>query len=256
MIGGASGFNRYSFRTNVVSDVKDWLEVGANVTFSNSNNRRVSENDSFRGVIQNALIIDPLTPVFYEDGEVPQSVFDRSEENGVPVITAENSDRVFGYPTFVTGEVLNPVASASVLSNDNEEIDYFLGSTYAKFKIAKGLDFTTRLGVERRNLTRSQLSLPYFVSAQATNGSYGLVEQSQRDSKWLWENFVNYNFDVGSSNFNFLAGYSAEKNEFSGITSAGNVSVEDFTSPFLDFFETSGTVGGFFRENTLNSVFG
>jgi hypothetical protein len=55
---------RYTLRTNIKSQVKDWLEVGANISYSNTGSSPISEDDSTGGV-NHLLIIDPLTPVFY-----------------------------------------------------------------------------------------------------------------------------------------------------------------------------------------------
>jgi hypothetical protein len=57
-----------TLRTNIKSQVKDWLEVGA--IYSNTGSSPISEDDSTGGV-NHLLIIDPLTPVFY-NGALPQ----------------------------------------------------------------------------------------------------------------------------------------------------------------------------------------
>jgi hypothetical protein len=72
IIGGADAYKRYTLRTN--SQVKDWLEVGANISYSNTGSSP-SEDDSTGGVVNHLLIIDPLTPVFY-NGALPQRAID------------------------------------------------------------------------------------------------------------------------------------------------------------------------------------
>jgi hypothetical protein len=41
---------RYTLRTNIKSQVKDWLEVGANISYSNTGSSPISEDDSTGGV--------------------------------------------------------------------------------------------------------------------------------------------------------------------------------------------------------------
>jgi hypothetical protein len=50
IIGGADSYKRYTLRTNIKSQVKDWLEVGANISYSNTGSSPISEDDSTGGV--------------------------------------------------------------------------------------------------------------------------------------------------------------------------------------------------------------
>jgi len=254
--GGSSGYNRYSFRANVKSDVKDWLEVGANLTYSKSENSSVSENNDTRGVIQNLIILDPLTPVFYPEGEVPQSVVDASFTNGNVPLLADDKGNVYGYPTYSTGEVLNPVAYANELSDSSEDTDYFMGAFYGKFKITEGLTFTSRIGVERRNAWKKTINIPYYVSAEVLNGSYGVSEEFQRTSKWLWENFATYQRSLGDHNFTLLAGYTAEKYEKPSFSASGTTAPGDFTDPYLNYVDSVGNIGGDYETNNLVGIIG
>jgi hypothetical protein len=52
IIGGAdAAYKRYTLRTNIKSQVKDWLEVGANISYSNTGSSPISEDDSTGGVV-------------------------------------------------------------------------------------------------------------------------------------------------------------------------------------------------------------
>jgi hypothetical protein len=64
IIGGAAAYKRYTLRTNIKSQVKDWLEVGANISYSNTGSSQFLKMIQLE-VLCYPLIIDPLTPVFY-----------------------------------------------------------------------------------------------------------------------------------------------------------------------------------------------
>ena len=224
-----SSFERANVRLNLTSQVTKWLEVGVNATHSTSNKTGVPENNDTRGVIQNMLIIDPLTPVTYLSGNVPQSVYQRSSDNGVPVLRDANGN-VYGYPSYSTGEVINPVAYANGISNSQMYATQNLVSAYLKFSIMEGLTFTSRFGYENGNWDTRNMTNPYYVSSEASNTSYTGSQTIYRSNKWLWENFASYTKSYKEHNFALLAGYSAENTRGRTLISRnGSASIADFT---------------------------
>jgi hypothetical protein len=109
VVGDDAKYERFTGRLNLKSQVKDWLEIGANITYSNIGSSPITEDDSTGGIVNHALILDPLTPVTYS-GTLPQRALD-----GVAAGTAmtDSKGNVYGYPTYSTGEVTNPVGSAN-----------------------------------------------------------------------------------------------------------------------------------------------
>lgn len=233
IVGGSnSTFDRSTVRLNLKSELAKWVEVGANLTYSKTDRIGVQENNDTRGVIQNALILDPLTPVTY-NGRVPQSVIDRSVNNGVPLLR-DRRGRVYGYPSFSTGEVLNPVALANGINRSISDDNNFLSTLYAKFTILEGLTFTSRFGYERGNFNNQLRVLPYFVSSEAQNTSFILNNNDVSTRRWLWENFVSYDKTLGNHDFTLLAGYSAEDTDVNTASVNGAIAVDQFTGFNLD----------------------
>jgi len=231
-----SSFNRTTMRLNLKSELTEWLEVGGNMSLSSRERFGIQENSDVRGVVQNALIIDPLTPVFYEDGQVPQSVLDRATNNNVPLITNSNG-RVYGSPSFSTGEVLNPVAFATELNRSNFIGSQFLSTVYVKLKPVKGLEITSRFGLEKTNNDNRNTVIPYFVSSEAANTLYSGSQSRNRDRRWLWENFANYTTTIGKHDIGALVGYSAEDRDVENIVSRNfAIPIADFTG--FDFNQT------------------
>ena len=58
-VGNNSSFDRTSFRFNLTSEITDWLEIGINSNSAIIRRKGITENSDTRGVIQNALILDP-----------------------------------------------------------------------------------------------------------------------------------------------------------------------------------------------------
>jgi hypothetical protein len=55
IIGGAdAAYKRYTLRTNIKSQVKDWLEVGANISYSNTG------SSQYLKMIQLEVLLTPI----------------------------------------------------------------------------------------------------------------------------------------------------------------------------------------------------
>ncbi|WP_299122796.1 TonB-dependent receptor [uncultured Tenacibaculum sp.] len=204
-----SSFKRTTFRLNLKGELTNWLEVGLNATYSITDKNGITENSDTRGVIQNMLIIDPLTPVIYPNGQVPQTVIDNATNNGVPLLLDANGN-VYGYPSFSTGEVVNPVAYSNVMNSNVTDATQFLNTTYFKFKILEGLTFTTRLGLEQNTWSTVNTNYPYYVSSEAQNTTLTRSTADVESNRWLWENFATYTKEIEEHSFTALVGYSAE----------------------------------------------
>jgi len=234
---GSTSFKRSTFRVNLKADVVKWLEIGVNSTYSSSDKSGIQENSDTRGVIQNMLIIDPLTPVTYTNGNVPQSVIDLANTNNVPVLKDRNGN-VYGYPSYSTGEVINPVAYANNINRTTVDSYQFLTSAYLKFKPFDGFSFTTRLGYDNSQWDTRNTVNPYYVSSEAANTTYTGSQTIVKSKRWLWENFASYEKIVGNHNFKLLAGYSAEETRVTTPTSrSGSASIADFVGFDFDLPE-------------------
>ncbi|UMB60979.1 TonB-dependent receptor [Lutibacter sp. A80] len=253
-VGEDNNYKRYTTRLNVKSDVKEWLEIGANITYTNIANSPISEDDSYRSPINSMLLIDPLTPVIYS-GTLPSRAAD-GVANGTAM--TDSNGNVYGYPTYSTGEVINPVASSNYIYRGGIDTDKILLSVFAKFKLAEGLNFTSRLGYERSNTIDSRWTPIYYVSSEEQNSQVTLNDNLSRNSRWLWENFVDYSKQVGDHNFSALLGYSAEKikNPYYSLQ-GGEVAQESEEFTYFDFTNRDNDkIGGSIYQKNMNSVYG
>ena len=258
VVGDNSTFKRNTFRLNIQSQVTDWLEIGVNSNTSFIDRKGIVENSDTRGVIQNMLIIDPLTPVIYTNG-VPADVFDRSAANGVPVLRDKDGN-VYGYPAYSTGEVINPVAYANAIQENLNENDQFLTTVYGKFNILEGLSFTSRYGYEQNQFLNQRNTNAYYVASEAANTQYNINRSKQRFRRWLWENFATYEKTFDKHSFKLLAGYSAEESRRPAFTNeAYSIAVNDFNGFNINspttFFDPNSPRQLTFRDN-LVSMYG
>lgn len=253
-VGDDNNYKRYTTRLNLKSDVKEWLEVGTNVTYTNIGNSPISEDDSFRSPINSTLLIDPLTPVIYTGTLPPRAV--EGVANGTAM--TDSNGNVYGYPTYSTGEVINPVASSNYLYRGGIDTDKILISVYAKLKLYEGLNFTSRLGYERSNTFDTRWTPIYYVTSEEQNSQVTLRDNLSRNSRWLWENFADYTKQIGEHNVTALLGYSAEKIKNPYYSLQGSeVAQESEEFAYFDFTNRDNDrIGGSIYQKNMNSVFG
>lgn len=166
----------------------------------------------------------------------------------------DKNGNVYGLPTYSTGEVTNPVASANFRFRGGIDSDKILTSLYAKLKLAEGLSITSRFGYERSNTINNSWTPKWGTSSEAQNTQITLNNSITRNSRWLWENFASYNKEIGDHSFTALLGYSAERSLTPTYT------LSDSTKEFTYFDYTNQgdnlNVGGNLFERKGTSIFG
>ena len=201
-------YERITARVNAKSNLKEWLEVGNNFNFSHSKQKYIGEDDEYRSVVNNALLIDPLTPITY-DG-TPANVQSLLDDGNT--ILKDKNGRYYGLAQYVTGETVNPLALLQTYHNTITQ-DKILGMAYATVKPIKGLSFTTRVGIDLTYQTQHSWAPTYYFSSENQNSATSVDDEINKWYTWLWENFATYNKKVGDHDFTLLAGYSAEENQ-------------------------------------------
>jgi len=256
IVGGSrANFKRYTVRLNSKHKINKWLEVGNNLSYSNTERGLIGEDDEYRGILNNALLMDPMTPVTYTDG-VPSKVSDLVNDG--KTILKDKHGNYYGLPAYVTGEIANPLSMLTVQKN-KLKTDKILGSFFANVSPVKGLLITTRLGIDVNYSLRHSWNPIYYVSSERQNSLTTVEDDITKNSSWLWENFATYKNSYEKHNYTFLLGLSAEKYQspnfslFSGpmAKEGDNYAYHDFTQD-----DALDRVGGTFVERKKRSSFG
>ena len=113
---------KYNVRAVIDQQIKDWLKVGVTLSYVRKNEGGVDDSNGSYNVIRNVVEMVPFIPYKYADG-------------------------AYGYGGDYAGleKLDNPLSEVyenNILFNSNA----FNGSSYANFKIFKGLEFTSTFG--------------------------------------------------------------------------------------------------------------
>ncbi len=241
-----TGFERYNTRLNLTSQIKDWLKVGSNITYSYSENQNNGQTVGSENLFEFADKNPPIFPVFLRDNDfnlVPDPIFGGFQYDfGSPS----------GFRSRNNANLLNPIASAryDFLGSTRHDI---IGNFSAEIQIAEGLVFETRYGLQFANDIQKSYGNPFYGTAVQQGGT--LFQREQQDITTNFLQLLRYNKSFGNHNFDALIAH--ESNDYNRDRSSGNK--RDVAVPGLleldNFAVTQGQPGGFSEGATLESYF-
>jgi TonB-linked SusC/RagA family outer membrane protein len=252
-------YDRFTSRVNVKSKVKDWLEVGENFSYAQSKKKYIGEDSEYGSIVNCALLLDPTTPVVYDDHELYAdriSELQDLEGEGYTILTNDNGD-YYGLTEQALVEITNPVAQLTTYHN-KITTDKFLGTAYATLKPIKGLSITSRLGIDLTYKTNHSWSGAYYYASDSYSNTTSVTDNIYKWYTWVWENFASYNFNIGAHNFSLLAGYSAEEYTYDYYYMTSGYLVEEGDKYAHQGYADSDdydAVSGSYDNQTMTSVF-
>ena len=198
-VGIGSGFTRASFRTNFDTNITEWLQVGTNMSYSNTKQIiTFTENNVISTALSQFPDVAPRNP----DGSY-----------GVPEVN--------DFATYYS----NPIFEANMKENrtNNYQLDY---NVYANIMPVKGLNVRVEYGG-----SRGWLNSYYFVP-EYSYGSIMVESQSTRSknvSKYTsFKQYATYNFDLASAHhFSVMLGHEAQWGNWESLSASRKGYISD-----------------------------
>ncbi|MGB8193189.1 MAG: TonB-dependent receptor [Chitinophagaceae bacterium] len=224
-----SGFDRYGFRMNLDNKPREWISLGANLSFSQTMETITTSSES---VISDALQITPQIPV--------------KDLNGA----WGGGDDVNGGNQFAP---VNPVAIASLRSNNNRRRQFW-GGLNLGLNLAKGLVFRSSFNTDI-NYSNSMYFNPTYKIGWAQNTSATLSEFVGMSTYWNFNQLLEYNKQFGDHSFTVMVSHESQESKWKNVSAS--------RSGFLtnDIFDLAagaapGTNGGGSGEWAMESYLG
>ncbi|WP_010182931.1 SusC/RagA family TonB-linked outer membrane protein [Aquimarina agarilytica] len=201
-----NSFDRYAFRANTDSQVKDWLKIGQRLGVIMTQSK--GNTAGFNTIIETS----PLIPVRDIAGNFAGGIVGGGLNDGP-----------------------NPLGNNFRQRKDERTALTATGNFYMEINPIKNTTFKSLFGY---NTTWNSNHDPRFADPENTNGTTGnsLTETRSKNLTWNWTNTISYNKTFNElHNFELLLGTEATRFEFDQI-SAGR---EGFISTDDDFFVLS-----------------
>lgn len=252
--GDKARFDRYTFRVNTDNRLKSWLNVGNRFSYSHFARKGITEDSEFGSVINNALMMDPITPVIYT-GALPAHA-QAAIAAGNPLV--KNADGYYyGVSPYIFGEVGNPLAQMAITHTETVQ-NKVVGNVYADLEPLKGLKITTRFGIDAAFQRTHGWNPTFWWSSERLNTTANTFDRNDNWFNWQWENFATYQKTIDNHSFTILAGTSALKRNWNYLngTASGMFKEEDRLA-YADFEpDAQDRVGSNATINTLVSYYG
>jgi len=212
-----SGYRRLSTRLNLDHQATDRVSIGVNFSASNSSNRRSFNDNTYTGIITNALGASPLMPVKDEDGNY--------------------ADYTLYQVNWLSD---NPVLSANEIRAWTKS-NRLIGSVFGEIKLHENLKFRSSWSADFNGVTDDQFFSPITADASAVGGKAYTSDFQQ--TTWLSENIFTFNKSVGKSSINAIAGYTMQEtsSRFTSLSGQGFPSVSGLENLSSAALLTKGT---------------
>lgn len=165
-------FQRYSGRLNLDHTASDRFKTGVNLSFANTNNQRIQNDNNIYGAVSTAILLPPVAMVRNPDGSYGSA---------------------FGLE--------NPVAATTEYQNSSIT-NRVIGNFSATYFPIDAVALTAKLGVDNVAF-REEIFEPSVLQSSA-NGT--IIESATNNLRLVNEYTAAYNGDVGPASFNAVVG--------------------------------------------------
>ncbi|HTE13159.1 MAG TPA: TonB-dependent receptor, partial [Chitinophagaceae bacterium] len=200
-----SGFKRYGMRLNLDNKPREWITIGTNLSFNQTNENLTTSQEN---VISDALQLTPQVPVKNLDGSW----------GGGDIINGAN---VFA--------PVNPIAIANLKTNTLIRRQ-FLGGLNIGIKIIKDLTFRSSFNTNI-GYSNSTYYQPTYAIGWARNVTASLNDGTSVNTYWNWNQLLEYTKQIGKHNIGLMASHEAQESKWKN-TSAGRTGF--LTNTILD----------------------
>lgn len=192
---------RYSFRINSEHQVRDWLKIGENMSYTFSDGNSADTNSGYTGAILAAMYYPSNVPVYDGNGNY----------SGLPLQVAG------GY-----GDMINPVAYLERISSKNPTHQLLI-NPYVELTLLKGLKYKSNFS-QTFTLSTSKDFTKRVLEVGKIFDYNRLVQQSRSFSSSLAEQILTYHKSFNRHTFDATLGYTYQKSIDEGFLAKG----EDF----------------------------
>ncbi|WP_299098487.1 TonB-dependent receptor [uncultured Winogradskyella sp.] len=207
-------YTKYGIRLKVDNKINDKFSVGVNLSPSYTDRDRFSES------VHNVARHQPWLPIYHTEATLqmvnPESfpglqVGDYARQDHFTIFDLDGDGLVNDELNNIGNSTnQNPYGRTTERSRVDKKFKMF-GSVYGKYKIASGLNFTTTLSGSIQDTKRTDY---LGTLARRTVASAYMVETSQKEQYYIFDNFLNYSKTFGKHELGVTLGNSIETRDY------------------------------------------
>lgn len=221
-----TNFQRYSFRSNVDAQLRDWFKVGISATYASTLDD-LKLADGGEGLIFSSLTMLPDIPVYDVDGNYASIVRE-------------------GYTS------ANPIGLAMInkYQLDREKLN---GNIYAELTPIKHFTWRTELGFDTSNST-AETFLPTYDFGSKSRDVNSMTSSRNKNFFWQLKNYLTYSNTWGRHNLTAMVGQECWESswDYLGVT---NTNLPDNNIHNIKLAQGDATVSSGFGSSAMSSFF-
>jgi len=241
-----SDYNKFNYRLNTQVNVTEKLKIGTSMVFTSSTRHLVpSEGDLWNSIFNNALTIDPVTPVYFSTSELAANS-----------ALGFNTNEYSIYHNAKYANSGNPVASAARNFQEEKNTNMF-GNAFGTYEILHGLTFKTSFGYEYNGYRYNKFNPEYYENASAKLLVNNLTKNERVTTHFTSDNTLTYTKRTTDHSLTLLAGTAYEHYQLGGTNAyVSGLPGNEPTYRYLTYGTSGATVSETQDESALVSFFG
>ena len=213
--GDRDVYKRLTAQINADYQLFKWLQIGVNTSIEKWDTKSVSQR-GYSSSFESMMTLDPMTPVYWTtpDQMAPEyrGIYDKvmaHDPNTRPYRFIGDENGIFANTAYSDVEG-NPLAKRDATDGTNGGFN-INGTLFANFTPVKGLTITSRLGYRINQSAQHSYTAPYYIG-RGSQDNYSISANINTGYYYQWENFANYNVQLGKHNLTAMVGMSFRQN--------------------------------------------
>ncbi|WP_115461333.1 SusC/RagA family TonB-linked outer membrane protein [Winogradskyella aurantiaca] len=244
-----SSFKRYNFRSNVSSQIKPWLKVGANVSYLYAESRNNATLGGAENVFEFLDKFPKLYPAFVTDNATGERQFDPFLGIFVPDYGAISIGGGAGRPA---SDGVNPYGAVTLDYNGYDRHE-FVGNGNIDIKFTEGFTFENSVSLQFRNNIGKTMENQFYGRGLSAGGELTQTNTVSETINFL--NLLRYKKDFGNHSFELLAAHESNSISFQYIQGYKTKAVTPFSLELTQYIVQQAPNVGFQEGRNLESFF-
>lgn len=219
VVGKKDTYQRLTAQLNADYQLYNWIKVGTNTSIERWHMRSVSHQSAYGSMMTPALLLDPLTPVYYDSPKEFTTGMQEIFETKPELIWKTPDGRYYATSKFQIDDNGNPLLQ---LARTNAKNSGFTvrGTGFIDIMPYKGFVFTSRLSYRIGQSNSHDYSEPFYMNSQAKADDYSISASANNSYYYQWENFLNYNNVFGKHTVGAMVGMSYTQFKSDNVTAS------------------------------------
>jgi len=241
-----SKYQRLGFRVNSEHQVKKYLKVGENITYTHRRSTAMSTGNMYNNFLHDLMSASPLISAY------DSAQYDRYGRAKPVNANKQNGDVI---------DQINPLAVMHYNNNGVNKYDDIIGDIFAEIQILPGLKFKTDFGATLGFSNYSSYRDTFTVTENVSNYKADYEQNMSRTFNFNFDNVLSYDKSFEKSHLLVMVGMNAQDGTYFNMRSLREGNLAN-TAPVLSNVEadtmlTSYTIYGDYGDgDSRSSIFG